>query len=68
MQCSKCRGAVAPLVECPSEVPVWCNSTDMDSKHAAALELGKNVGRRSVDFAHCRQPPNETKQVYFWLG
>ena len=31
-------GAVAQLVERPLKVPVWCNSTDVGSKHAAALE------------------------------
>ena len=43
-QFCKCRGAVAQLVERPSKVTVWCNSTDMGSKHAAAL-LGKNPSR-----------------------
>ena len=27
------RGAVAQLVERPSKVPIWCNSTDLGSNH-----------------------------------
>ena len=30
------RGAVAQLVERPSKVPVWCNSTDVGSNHRMA--------------------------------
>ena len=30
-------GAVAQLVEHPSRDPVWCNSTDMGSNHAAMV-------------------------------
>ena len=29
------------------------------------LRINFVVGRRSVDFAHCRRPANETKLVYF---
>ena len=32
------------------------------------LSLTHDVGRRSVDFAHCWRPANKTKLVYFWLG
>ena len=32
------------------------------------ISMTFSVGSRSVDFAHCRRPPNETKLVYYWLG
>ena len=35
-------GAVARRVECPSEVPVWGNSIDMGSNHAAAKGARKS--------------------------
>ena len=31
-----CLGAIAKSVERPLKVPVWCNSTDVGSNHAAA--------------------------------
>ena len=37
-----CRGVVAQLVERPSKVTVWCNSTDVGSNHAAASGGMKN--------------------------
>ena len=36
-------GAVAQSVERSSKVPVWCNSTDMGSKHVVAKESGKKI-------------------------
>ena len=29
--------AVAQMQDCPSKVPVWCNSTNVGSNHAAVL-------------------------------
>ena len=49
------RSVVAQSVERPSKVPpVWCSSTDVGSKHAAAaLELGKNPSQGHVQVVEC---------------
>ena len=42
-------GPVAQLVECPSKVPVWCNSSDVGWNHAVAKGRMKNCRKIIVN-------------------
>ena len=46
---------MAQLVERPSEVPVWCNSTDVGSNHAAAKCVRKTLAATSVAEIFCHE-------------
>ena len=61
LNCTLCRGAVAQLVERPSKVPVWCNSTDVGSNPSLLGKkvLGKNpscaIYRRQATTLKCSE-------------